>query len=101
LIPLGLLFDFLYVTLYFLVAFPTGTFLHLSAERILLLILVRRLRKRGRNLCNVVVIGSAKAARDADLLARRDGLGYQWSLTLDMKILAKALPAIISRQGMH
>jgi len=77
LIPLGLLLKFRYVTLYFLVVFPTVTFLALSAERILLRSMARRLRRRGRNLRNVVIIGSARAARDAALLAGREELGYK------------------------
>jgi exopolysaccharide biosynthesis polyprenyl glycosylphosphotransferase len=77
LIPLSLLFRFTYVTLYFLVCFPTCAFLLLSAERVLLRAIAHRLRNRGRNLRHVVIIGSARAARDAALLAGQDGLGYE------------------------
>jgi exopolysaccharide biosynthesis polyprenyl glycosylphosphotransferase len=68
---------FQFVTIEFLIAFFALAFAGLGIERRMLRALARRIRHHGRNLRNVVVVGSGNEALNlAARLARRDDLGY-------------------------
>lgn len=77
LVALTPLFDFHYVTVPFLLAFGALTFIALGVERRLLRAVGRRVRRYGRNLRNVVIVGTGNEALDlTSRLARREDYGY-------------------------
>jgi exopolysaccharide biosynthesis polyprenyl glycosylphosphotransferase len=74
----GPLFHFEFVTIPFLLAFSGVSFVGLSAERRLLRALGRQVRRHGRNLRNVVIVGSRDVALDLmSKLDHREDLGYR------------------------
>ncbi|HVM97653.1 MAG TPA: hypothetical protein VMT89_14760, partial [Candidatus Acidoferrales bacterium] len=77
LIPLAPLFNLRFVTLPFLMIFATIAFGALSLERRLLRIFGGRVRRYGRNLRNVILVGTDDEALALTAkLARREDLGY-------------------------
>jgi exopolysaccharide biosynthesis polyprenyl glycosylphosphotransferase len=78
LLLLGPACHFEYVTVVFLLALSCGAFAGLSMERTLLRAISRCLRRHGRNLRNVVIIGATEDARNLMLkLDQRGELGYR------------------------
>jgi exopolysaccharide biosynthesis polyprenyl glycosylphosphotransferase len=78
LVPFGIVLGFASVDQYFLLAFPLLTFVGLTVERRVLRTLAARLRRVGRNLRDVVVVGDREAARyTVEHLHEAQGLGYQ------------------------
>jgi len=74
----GPLFHFQFVTIPFLLAFAGGSFLGLGVERTLLRAGARQVRRHGRNLRNVIIVGARDVA--LDLMAKldqREDLGYR------------------------
>ncbi|HVN87203.1 MAG TPA: sugar transferase [Candidatus Binatia bacterium] len=77
LVPAAVLFHFQFATVDFLFFFSGATLIALILERRALRSLGRRLRHYGRNLRNVIVVGTGSQALDlASRLARREDLGY-------------------------
>jgi len=75
---LAALLRFEFVTPIFLAAFTALAFCCLGSERRLFRIFARSIRRHGRNLRNVIVVGDSDAAFDlASRLARRGDLGYR------------------------
>jgi len=69
---------FQYVTPQFVWAFSGAAFIGLAVERRLLRAFGRRVRRYGRNLTRVVIVGDGNAALDLMAqLARREDLGYE------------------------
>ena len=78
LVVFGRLFRFDYTTSDFFIIFAGLSFGGLGVERRLLRALGRRLRQYGRNLRNVIIVGTGTEALDlASRLARREDLGYR------------------------
>jgi exopolysaccharide biosynthesis polyprenyl glycosylphosphotransferase len=74
----GPLFHFQFVTIPFLLAFSGASFVGLNLERVLLRALGRQVRRHGRNLRNVVIVGSRDVALDLmSKLDHREDLGYR------------------------
>ncbi|MGD0949268.1 MAG: sugar transferase [Candidatus Binatia bacterium] len=74
----GPLFHFEFVTILFLLAFSGASFVGLSAERRLLRAVGRQVRRHGRNLRNVVIVGCRDVALDLmSKLDHREDLGYR------------------------
>jgi exopolysaccharide biosynthesis polyprenyl glycosylphosphotransferase len=77
LVACGPLFQFYAVTLPFLAVFGLLAFVGLGLERRILRGLGRRIRRYGRNLRNVIIIGGGDTALDVtSRLAQREDLGY-------------------------
>jgi exopolysaccharide biosynthesis polyprenyl glycosylphosphotransferase len=73
----GQLLRFEYTTPAFLIVFASLSFSALGAERRLLRTIGRRVRQYGRNLRNVIIVGTGTDALEvAARLARREDLGY-------------------------
>jgi exopolysaccharide biosynthesis polyprenyl glycosylphosphotransferase len=70
--------DFTYVTAGFLAAFTGLAFIGIGAERRLLRVLARGMRRHGRNLRSVIIVGHGQVAFEmAARLAQRSDLGYR------------------------
>jgi exopolysaccharide biosynthesis polyprenyl glycosylphosphotransferase len=77
LLPMTPLFRFNYVTVPFLLMFGAMAFVGLSLERRILRAVGRYVRRYGRNLRNVLIVGTGSETFElAARLARRDDLGY-------------------------
>jgi exopolysaccharide biosynthesis polyprenyl glycosylphosphotransferase len=77
LVPLAPIFDLTFVTLPFLMTFAAAAFLGLSLERRILRAVGVRVRRYGRNLRNVILVGTDDDALELTAkLARREDLGY-------------------------
>lgn len=75
---------FSFTTTTFLTWFMTLVFLGLAIERRILRAVARSMRRHGRNLRNVILIGSGPAAFDMSArLARRADLGYRVTALID------------------
>jgi exopolysaccharide biosynthesis polyprenyl glycosylphosphotransferase len=75
---------FSHLTPSFVLVFATLTLVGLAAERRLLRVIGRRLRVGGRNLRNVVVIGTGEGALDLTArLVRRNDFGYRIVAVID------------------
>jgi exopolysaccharide biosynthesis polyprenyl glycosylphosphotransferase len=71
------LLDFEFATVEFFVTFVVGASLLLGAERRLLRVVARTMRKHGRNLRNAILVGHGDGALEmASRLAHRADLGY-------------------------
>ena len=82
----GDLFEFEYATPTFLGTFAGMTLVALGVERRAFRFFARSMRRHGRNLRNVVVVGHGDAALDmASRLARRGDLGYRIVEVLDVE----------------
>jgi exopolysaccharide biosynthesis polyprenyl glycosylphosphotransferase len=82
----GDLFEFEYATPTFLGTFAGMTLIMLGVERRAFRFFARSMRRHGRNLRNVVVVGHGDAALDmASRLARRGDLGYRIVEVLDVE----------------
>jgi exopolysaccharide biosynthesis polyprenyl glycosylphosphotransferase len=78
LVPLGIVFHLASVNQHFLLAFPLLTLAGLGLERRLLRGLARRLRRVGRNVRDVLVVGDPETApHTVAHLAERHMLGYR------------------------
>lgn len=78
LVLLGELFQFQYVTPPFLLTFAGVTFIGVGLQRRILRAFGRRVRRYGRNLAKVVIVGTGNVGLDLMAqLARREDLGYQ------------------------
>jgi exopolysaccharide biosynthesis polyprenyl glycosylphosphotransferase len=78
LVVFGRLFRFDYTTFDFLITFAGLSFVGLGVERRLLRAVGRRLRQYGRNLRNVIIVGTGTEALElASHLAGREDLGYR------------------------
>ena len=77
LMPLAPLFRLSFVSISFLLTFAAVAFVSLGVERRMLRALGRRVRRYGRNLRNVVIVGTGDVALNlTSRLARREDLGY-------------------------
>ena len=77
LVPLTPLMGFTFVTIPFLIVFAGTAFVGLSIERRSFRAVAARLRRYGRNLRNVILVGSGDEALELTAkLARREDLGY-------------------------
>jgi exopolysaccharide biosynthesis polyprenyl glycosylphosphotransferase len=86
-LPLALLMPFYryaFLTAEFLFVFTSGVFLGLTFERRMLRVIGRVLRTHGRNLRNIVVLGTGEATVElAARLVRRDDFGYRIVAVID------------------
>ncbi len=84
LVLLAPIYRFAYVTREFLVIFGGLAFIGLGGERRVLRALGRWVRHHGRNLRNVIIVGTGTQALEvASTLARREDLGYRVQQILD------------------
>jgi exopolysaccharide biosynthesis polyprenyl glycosylphosphotransferase len=75
--PAQVLFGFEFMTIPFLLALAIVAFVGLGVERRFVRAVARRVRRYGRNLRNVIVVGTGDRALDlTSRLARREDLGY-------------------------
>jgi exopolysaccharide biosynthesis polyprenyl glycosylphosphotransferase len=105
LLPIGVALGLGAVNPHFLLAFPALALAALAVERRMLRVVASRLRRFGRNLRNVVIVGDDGAALDAAVrLGHREALGYNVVKVLSTGLLSDAdtimarLTAIVDRQ---
>jgi exopolysaccharide biosynthesis polyprenyl glycosylphosphotransferase len=86
LIGAGVLFGFDYATTSFGTLFACMTFLGLAVERQAFRVLARAVRRHGRNIRNVVIVGHDERGFDlASRLAKRGDLGYAIEAVIDVQ----------------
>lgn len=108
--PTHVLLHLEFVTVPFLLTFCGIAFVGLSLERRILRTLARRARRYGRNLRNVIIVGTGEQALDlTSRLARREDLGYSVLAVIslngngngsqpDGKVVLRELEALIEQQ---